>query len=208
MKRVPAKRKVRDTVLIATNGRQTEKNYFSCLTEHFKSIYSIKIEFRNMQCDELVNYAASLNQTDYNQIWCVFDVDDTVEEGHLLTALKVARASNIRVAISNEAFEVWLLFHLCPEVKPSLTRKSYAKEINRLLSEQGEKAIYRKNDIELLKTAFLPNALDAAENAKKVYQKKEAEYQRQFGNSNFRIWEWKSITTVYKLIESLRLTEK
>ena len=60
MKRVHKQRKIRDTILILTNGRQTEKNYFDSITLHYKSIYSIKCEFKNYQCDALVEYAISL----------------------------------------------------------------------------------------------------------------------------------------------------
>lgn len=209
MKRIPRPRKIRDTILIITNGKQTEKNYFNSITNNFKSMFTIKVEFKNKQCDELIQYALSLNSYEYNQIWCVFDIDDSLNEGHLLSALELSRNSNIKIAFSNESFEVWLLYHLSKTVNPSLTRKNYIKEINKQLQNNGITKNFQKNDIELLKNYFIPNILSAAENSKKVYQKLEAEHQKQFNaNKNYPIWNWKSISTVYKLIECLQLRPK
>ena len=44
---------------------------------------------------------------DYDQVWCVLDVDDFDFAG----ALALAERERIRLAISNPCFEVWLLLH-------------------------------------------------------------------------------------------------
>ncbi|MBO7527034.1 MAG: RloB domain-containing protein, partial [Clostridia bacterium] len=80
MKRIQKQKKIRDTVLIITNGRQTEKNYFNSITNSYKSMFTIKVVYKNAQPDELVSYAISLDENLYNQIWCVFDIDDTYAE--------------------------------------------------------------------------------------------------------------------------------
>lgn len=87
MKRTQKQRKIRDTILIVTNGKRTEKLYFDNLTNSFSSMFKIKVEYKNEQPDELVEYAKSLDSNLYNQIWCVFDIDDSYKEGHLLYAL-------------------------------------------------------------------------------------------------------------------------
>lgn len=209
MKRKQKQRKVRDTIYIFTNGKRTEKLYFNNITNSFCSMFKIKVEYKNEQPDKLVEYAKKLDSNLYNQIWCVFDIDDTYKEGHLLYALEDARKHNINIAYSNEAFEVWLLCHLTKNIKPSLTRKTYIKEINYYLQEKGVERKYQKNDLELLKNQFIPNALQASEVAKKIYQSSEANHQREYdGNKNYPIWKWKSTTTVYQLIEALQLTSK
>lgn len=208
MKRIQKQRKVRDTVLIITNGKKTEKNYFENLTSSFFGMFKIKVEYKNEQPDDLVKYAKNLDLTLYNQIWCVFDIDDTFTEGHLINALNYAKKGNINVAYSNEAFEVWLLCHLTKSISPGLSRKTYIKEINKIL-ESKRLAKYQKNDLDLLKIVFIPNALQASEVAKKIYQRFEADYQREYkGNKNYPIWNWKSTTTVYQLIEALQLRPK
>ena len=54
MKRTQKQRKIRDTVLIVTNGKRTEKLYFDNLTNSFSSMFKIKVEYKNEQPDELV----------------------------------------------------------------------------------------------------------------------------------------------------------
>lgn len=208
MKRTQKQRKIRDTILIVTNGKRTEKLYFDNLTNSFKSMFKIKVEYKNEQPDELVEYAKSLDSNLYNQIWCVFDIDDSYKEGHLLHALAEAKKHNINIAYSNEAFEVWLLCHLTKNIRTSLTRKTYIKEINNYLEEKRLPK-YQKNDLDLLKNQFIPKALQASEVAKKIYQSLEANHQKEFsGNKNYPIWDWKSTTTVYQLIEALQLNSK
>lgn len=208
MKRTQKQRKIRDTILIVTNGKRTEKLYFDNLTNSFKSMFKIKVEYKNEQPDELVEYAKSLDSNLYNQIWCVFDIDDSCKEGHLLHALAEAKKHNINIAYSNEAFEVWLLCHLTKNIRTSLTRKTYIKEINNYLEEKRLPK-YQKNDLDLLKNQFIPKALQASEVAKKIYQSLEANHQKEFsGNKNYPIWDWKSTTTVYQLIEALQLNSK
>lgn len=208
MKRALRQRKIRDTIIIITNGRRTEKLYFDNLTDSFNSMFKIKVEYKNEQPDKLVAYAKSLDLNLYNQIWCVFDIDDTYKEGHLIQAINDAKKFNINIAYSNEAFEVWLLCHLTNNVNPSLSRKSYIKEINKYLVDRNLQK-YQKNDLNLLKTQFIPKALHASEVAKRIYQNHEANHQKNYcGNKNYPIWDWKSTTTVYQLIESLQLTVK
>lgn len=202
MKRIQKQRKIKDTILIITNGKRTEKLYFENLTHSFRSTYKIKVEYKNEQPDKLVDYAISMMFNSYNQIWCIFDIDDTYEDGHLISALTNAKKNKIHIAYSNESFEVWLLCHLTGNISATLNRRSYIKEINNIIKSQ-----YKKNDLDLLKNKFIPNVLQAAENAKKTYQRYEAEYQKTSGgNKDYPIWDWKSTTTVYQLIEALRLT--
>lgn len=209
MKRIQKTRNVRDTVLIITNGKQTENNYFNGITSVFQSMYTIKVAYLHAECDELVRHACSLDPNEYNQIWVVFDIDDSYTEGHLLCALNEARANDIKIAYSNEAFEVWLLFHLTDTVSSALSRKAYIKVINEQLQRSRVINNYEKNDEKLLRKIFIPKIPNAVANAKKAYQKKQAEHQKQYiGNKNYPIWEWRSTSTVYQLIEALKLTKK
>lgn len=54
----------------------------------------------------------SIRQADenllYDEVWCVFDVDD---HARLLEALQQAKACSIPVAVSNPCFELWILLH-------------------------------------------------------------------------------------------------
>ena len=46
----------------------------------------------------------------YDEIWCVFDVDDTTRE-NVERAVHLAEAKGIRIAYSNESFELWYILH-------------------------------------------------------------------------------------------------
>ncbi len=209
MKRVQKNRIIKDTILILTNGKQTEKNYFNNLKSYFDSMFTIKVEFQNLQCDKLVEFAITRKVENYNQIWCVFDIDDSFAEGHLTVALHLAQKNNIKICYSNESFEVWLLYHLVDNVKETLSRNTYSKEINKVLEIINENLEYKKNNEDIIKRYIIPKALEATQKAKKKYQLKELEHQKEYyGNMNYKIWEWKSTTTVFRLIESLNLTEK
>ena len=75
---------------------------------------------------------------------------------------------NINIAYSNEAFEVWLLCHLTKNIRTSLTRKTYIKEINNYLEEKRLPK-YQKNDLDLLNNQFIPTALLASDLAQPSY---------------------------------------
>ena len=170
-------------------------------------LFVIKVKFFNGQCDSMVEEAIQMDKDQFNQIWCVFDIDDSLQEGHLITATQKAKKHGINVAYSNEAFEVWLLYHMSDNVRPGLTRRTYGKEMNNLLESEGYNTIYKKNDVDLIKQVFIPRVLDASQRAKKIHQKLVAEHQKlNHGNTNYPIWDWKSTTTVYQLIDSLQLT--
>ena len=206
MKRPRIQRRAKDTILIVTNGKETEPNYFDNIKANYKTEYKIKIVHKICECDKLVQWAISNNQYEYNQIWCVFDIDESFVEGHLINALEMARENNINIAYSNESFELWLLYHLTPIVSQTLGRKDYIHKINTVLKPLGLK--YLKSDSKLVKQIFMPKVHIAVQNTKKICQKLEAEYQKVYGNDKFPIWEWKSSTTVYKLIEVMKLEEK
>lgn len=72
----------RDEFHIITNGEQTEYNYFTLLKGK-QSPYDVKVEFQNADPLGLVEYANRYTSSS-NQVWCVFDIDYTYEEGRLI----------------------------------------------------------------------------------------------------------------------------
>ena len=62
---------------------------------------------------------------------------------------------------------------------------------------------------DILKRYFIPNYSVAVENAKIVYQMRFAEHIKKFGkDSKPHIWEWNSSTSVFRLVDALKLTIK
>lgn len=203
MARRTTKINVRDKFYIITNGKESEKNYFE-LIKCKKSLFDVQVFFVNADPCELVKFAVDYLD-DANQVWCVFDVDNFLQEGKLIAALNLAEKRGVKIAYSNIAFEVWLISHF-EKCKASYKLADYEKVINKYLKENGSKATYQKSDKNLLEKIFLPNYKQAITNAKVVHQKYIKEHIQQFGeDSKHKIWEWMSCTTVYKLIEELRL---
>lgn len=195
---------VRNKFFIITNGEQTEYNYFTLLKAK-RSVYDVKVIFENADPLGLVQYAQRF-VSEANQVWCVFDIDDTYKDGRLVPALKQAEENGIKIAYSNVAFEVWLISHY-EKCKTTLQLKDYAHEMDRLLKENGRSETYSKNDEKLLKTCFIPNYKKAMENAKILYQTYVKEHNAKCPNQRQPIWNWISSTTVYKLIEALNLKD-
>ena len=202
MARVANKYQARNKFYILTNGEQTEKNYFDLLKAKH-SIYEVKVEFVNADPLGLVEYAIR-NFKDANQVWCVFDVDNSYRDNRLVPALKKAEDSGIKIAYSNMAFEVWLISHF-ERCEKELQVKDYTAILNKYLKDKG--ATYSKNDKELLKKYFIPLCRDAVQNAKVVYQTRVKNFREVCPNDRLPIWNWNSSTDVFKLVEALKLRD-
>lgn len=103
-------------ILIVCEGKCTEKEYF----EHVGHVERIPTVVKGgYKPKKLVEVALELKRvaTDaakrdpnlrYDEVWCVFDVDDHPAIGE---AKRQAQANGISVGISNPCFELWLLLH-------------------------------------------------------------------------------------------------
>lgn len=203
MARKSDKLTARNTFYILTNGEQTECNYFRLLKAKH-SIYDVKVIFQNDDPIGLVNHALNYVR-EANQVWCVFDIDYTNDDGRLRPALKKAEDNKIKIAYSNIAFEVWLISHY-EKCSKSLEINQLQGELDKLLKLNEKGYTYSKTDEKLLKKCFIPKYKQAVENAKIVYQKRVQEC-AEMHNSNYPIWKWNSSTTVYKLVEALKLKD-
>ena len=112
----------RPRILVICEGRVTEPSYLRGLKtqEQVRSI-EIEIDDRGRVPKSLVERAAATMRNArkqaraardqnliYDEVWCVFDVD---EHPNMKEALEQARANRISVALSNPCFELWLLLH-------------------------------------------------------------------------------------------------
>ncbi len=194
--------------LIITNGKQSEYNYFS-LIKKFKSIYDITVKFENGGPLELVEFAITQsNLEEYNQIWIVFDVDQTHVENKFIPAIKKAEKNNIKYAFSNIAFEVWLLSHYSKFSKHS-SAKELQNKMDELLKQLKCKSEYTKNDDKLLEKYFIEKYQTAVDNSKIVFQTKLKHHNEFYGKHiPPKYWEWNSCTNVFKLVEAMKLEKK
>ena len=197
-------RKTRETFIIITNGKKSEQNYFNLL-KSYKSIYEVKVLFKNAAPTGLVHEAEQYTR-DANQVWCVFDIDNTYSENQLIPAIREAKKNGIKIAYSNAAFEVWLISHF-QKCNKYLNTTQLIDILNDYLKSQGCKFTYDKSDDDTLKNYFVPNYNIAINNAKIVYQKRVKEFREQFNEAkDLPIWEWNSSTTIYLLVEAMKLS--
>jgi len=114
----------------------------------------------------LVKYAIELKKdylTDgmkFEQVWCVFDKDD-FPLGEFNNAVKLAQEKKLKVAYSNQAFELWYLMHF-DYMHSAIGRNVYIEKLKR---KPGMEGTYRKNDNSMYRKLLdrQPNAIQNAE---------------------------------------------
>lgn len=175
-------------LLIVCEGEKTEPLYFS----QFKIPKEIiTIEGVGANTITLVKQAIK-QKAMYDQAWCVFDRDSFPKE-NINKAVDLARANKIKIAFSNECFELWYILHFC-YIDTGIKRSQYAA----ILEPHIGKA-YQKNDISIFKL-LEKNQPNAIKNAKRL----AAEYSR----SKESMSDWRPYTNVHELVAELKTIEK
>jgi hypothetical protein len=112
----------RERLLVVCEGRVSEPEYFEELRNFAKNpLVVLKIvpnagatkmlvehAIREMEKAEGEARRCSDPYRRYDQVWCVFDVDN---HGGLKQAVRLANTHGLKLAISNPRFELWLLLH-------------------------------------------------------------------------------------------------
>ena len=116
------RRERRPRVLICVEGEVTEKGYFEWVKRALRdAALSIEISDSHGDPRHLVDVAKAAREEaardarrerdeylKFDSVWCVSDVD---EHPRLLEAVDAASRAGIHMAISNPAFELWVLLH-------------------------------------------------------------------------------------------------
>jgi len=151
----------RETVsrfLIVCEGEKTEPNYFRGFRVP-KSV--IDVQGLGYNTIGLVQKAIEIGENShYDQIWCVFD-RDSFPANDFNNALLLAEQKDIKVAYSNESFELWYLLHF-HYYQTGISRNSYCGSLNKLLGKK-----YKKNS-ETIFEELEVYQLDAIRNAKRL----------------------------------------
>ena len=142
-KREPDRRgKPKERFLIVCEGKCTEPKYF----EGFRlSSVNVVIKGMGANTDSLVQMAidergvaASYGEY-FDQVWCVFDRDSFTAQT-FNRAFALAESNDIKIAHSNESFELWYVLHY-EMVTTSTTRVELNRKLCALLGRK-----YVKND--------------------------------------------------------------
>lgn len=153
---------VRQRFLIVCEGEKTEPNYFRSFKLLIKVI-EIDIKGVGENPSKLVNSAKDFNEqeeSDYDQVWCVFDRDDWPPED-FNNAIKNAKSQGFRVAYSNEAFKLWYILHF-EFLNTGIPRSDYCRKLTRVLNRK-----YEKNSEEIY-TELIDKQTTAIKNAKNL----------------------------------------
>jgi hypothetical protein len=130
-------RDLRERFLIVCEGEKTEPNYFKAFRVN-RDVVQIDIHGAGYNTLRLVQEARRLKaQDEYDQVWCVFDRDEFPIR-HFNDAVDLARKSDIRVAYSNPAFELWYFLHF-HYLDTGIPRQEYTRRLSSLLGHRYEK---------------------------------------------------------------------
>jgi hypothetical protein len=202
LRRRSGHRPPRIRVLIVCEGKETEPNYFRALREEeaVRRRFSVVVQKgKGGSCLTVVQQAvaeqqkAAARQEDYDEVWCVFDVERAGQREQVTKARTLADRHGIRLALSNPSFEVWLLAHFVRTKKSFGDCDEVIKELNKHWQREFGQD-YEKND-EQLYMRLASRTQTAIDNARKVRE--------QDWGSSCDIIDCNSATDVYLLVEHL-----
>lgn len=153
-KKLAKNRKIPCRILIVTEGEKTEPNYFRnfSIRHNTMFVYEVTCEGTGENTLKVVEKAIELRDSQmvpYDSVWAVFDKDSFPPQ-NFNAAISKAYVNGINVAWSNEAFELWYLYHFQHRVT-AMNRDDYKAAISKAVNNtgrwKGKKAYkYKKND--------------------------------------------------------------
>jgi len=132
------------TILIVCEDSKASPDYFKKLRNEFH-LGAVNVEVCGEQCGSapisVVNFAedkknevTSTVRGDYDEIFCVVDVD---EHPSLQDAIQKANANDIELIISNPCFEYWHLLHFEKTSKAYTRRDALYSQLKAHLKKKG-----------------------------------------------------------------------
>lgn len=191
---------IRCSILIVCEGTKTEPNYFEAFAEKRQGVivYDIEVKGLGSGTKDVVEKAIYLKgKNDYDRVWAVFDKDEFPAKD-FNEAISLGQKNGIEVAWSNEAFELWYLYHF-QNVTTGVSRKDYETKISAAVNASSkyksrEKYKYAKNNPDNFK---IMTTYGSMESALRYAETKRGEYtDSRYANHN-------PCTTVYRLVRQL-----
>ncbi len=198
--RTVASRPLRKRILIVCEGEKTETHYF----KDFKIPSVSVIHGHGCNNKALIEFAVTEMKkasVRFDDVWCVFDRDDFPKD-KLNDAITKAESAGIRIAASNECFELWYLLHF-DFVSDQQTRKEYGTRLKAYLKPMGIE--YNKQSLYQCLLDKLPIAI---KNAKKLVEHHSLSKTNNTHTllkcyPNLKFADTKPFTTVQDLVEDL-----
>lgn len=213
LRRAAPTREENPVLLILCQGEVTEVEYF----EHFElATATIRAVGQAYDPEKLVQYALELREEarqqrqPYEQVWCVFDKDDT-RPGNFQTALDKAAANGVEAAYSNQAFEFWLLLHFDDHAGGGMSRKSCGQRLQKLITAASPRVFYNpvkgkhvSRDLFDLLEANDPSARTSRVSRREVAMRRAEAIDRRWEADGTAPSRQESTTRVYRLVQVLQ----
>lgn len=178
-------RALRPRWLVVCEGAKTEPNYFRQFLKAQVEVVGAGADPSQVVAQALrLKKAAHASRQPYDEIWVVFDRDDFA---HFASAIQQALANGLRVAYSNEAFELWYVLHF-HYLDTGVGRTSYISTLTECLGGS-----YKKNVLEMY-TTLLPRQPQAIRHARRLWEVYQPDHHPDRDNP---------CTTVFQLVEAL-----
>ncbi|GCL45875.1 RloB family protein [Microcystis aeruginosa] len=196
-------RETRKKFLIVCEGEKTEVNYFKAFDVPKKIEVTVRGEGKNSL--SLVNKAIQIidnlkKDDSFDQIWCVFDKDNCSKE-QFNQAEGLAKQKNIKIAYSNEAFEIWFILHF-QYLDIATSRSEYLTILTNQMKKYGllnKKEKYKKNREDMYEK-LKPYQRTAITNAAKLIQDRDEAKKHPFDAN--------PSTTVQELVQELNINSR
>lgn len=133
-------------------AKVTEPEYFSGLKRHLRnSAVKVVVKKKPVDPTALVRHAARVREAgDYDEVWCVVDVD----QYELEDAVNLARKVEVNLAISNPCFEYWLLLHFEDCMRPMSEYRQVERRLRRYVPHYDKAALVFADYAEGLQAAI------------------------------------------------------
>ena len=203
LRRQTKTRETRKRFLIVCEGERTEVNYFKAFTVPKKIEVMVKGEGKNSLSlvEKAIKIIDNLNKDDsFDQIWCVFDKDNCSKE-QFHQAEGLAKQKNIKIAYSNEAFEIWFILHF-QYLDIATSRSEYLTILTKQMQKYGllnEQEKYEKNREDMYEK-LKPYQTTAITNAAKLIQDRDEAKKHPFDAN--------PSTTVQELVQELNINSR
>lgn len=191
LRRICSTRLVKQSFLIICEGKNTEPEYFNSFRLTSAKVKTIG---QGINTIGLVQKALRIKEDErrkgnsYDQYWVVFDKDD-FSDNDFNNAIVLAESNGLKVAYSNQAFELWFLLHFSLITGP-MHRNHYASKLNEYLGFTYNK---EHNTATQMYEELLPYQKYAIKNAKTLLLQMQCISPAQAESS----------TTVHLLVEEL-----
>ena len=203
LRRQTKTRETRKNFLIVCEGEKTEVNYFKAFTVPKKIEVTVRGEGKNSLSlvEKAIKMIDNLKKDDsFDQIWCVFDKDNCSKE-QFNQAEGLAKQKNIKIAYSNEAFEIWFILHF-QYLDIATSRSEYLTILTNQMQKYGllnKKEKYAKNREDMYEK-LKPYQTTAITNAAKLIQDRDEAKKHPFDAN--------PSTTVHELVQELNINSR